>query len=167
MLTKRNYFDSTKFYRIFDKFMIQGGNSDDDGITLKMSQFGYYKIPNEINMNQYFHKRGALAMAVTHYEQLQGEKMSSAFNFYIVVGQKLPKSYLKNVEIDNHVKFNDSHIQTYTSIGGAAHLDGKYTVFGEVYEGMNVVEKISKVKTTGNDGWPIEPIYILSAEIIE
>lgn len=167
MLAKRNYFDSTKFYRVFDKFMIQGGNSDDDGITMKMAEIGHYKIPNEINMSKYYHKRGAVAMAVGHYEQMQGEKMSSPFNFYIITGQKLPKSYLKDIETDNNITFENHHIQTYTTMGGAAHLDGDYTVFGEVIEGMNVAEKISKVKTIGEERWPAKPAYIIHVEVIE
>ena len=49
MLAKKKFFDSTKFYRIIDKFMIQGGNSDDEEIANKMLAIGSYKIPNEIN----------------------------------------------------------------------------------------------------------------------
>lgn len=49
------------------------------------------------------------------------------------------------------IKFSDKQRKTYTTIGGIPHLDGNYTVFGEVIEGYDVIEKISKVATDKND----------------
>lgn len=48
-------------------------------------------------------------------------------------------------------KFTDKQRETYTTIGGTPHLDGNYTVFGEVVKGLDIVEKISKLKTDQND----------------
>jgi peptidyl-prolyl cis-trans isomerase B (cyclophilin B) len=57
-------------------------------------------------------------------------------------------------------------VQTYTTIGGAPHLDGEYTVFGEVIKGLDVMEKIAKVPT-GERSKPIEPIYMtVTVELI-
>lgn len=162
MLTKKKYFDSTIFYRVIDKFMIQGGNSDDEEISLKMLAIGSYKIPNEINP-KFAHTRGAIAMAVNPQEQ-QGEKKSSAVNFYLVEGQKLNNKYLKDIA-NRGIKITPQNKSKYLSQGGAPHLDGNYTVFGEIYAGFNILAKISKVKTDKYD-WPLKPVYIKSIEVI-
>lgn len=163
MLAKKKYFDSTKFYRVIKNFMIQGGNTDDDKVTTKMASIGSYRIPNEINQS-FAHVRGAIAMAVSPEEQ-QFEKKSSAYNFYIVEGQKLNEDYLKEIE-KRGIHITPQNRDKYLEVGGAPHLDGQYTVFGDVYEGLSVVKNISQAKTNEGD-WPVNPIYILSVEIIE
>lgn len=162
MLAKRGYFDSTIFYRIINKFMIQGGNSDDAEISYKMSTIGSYLIPNEIN-TQYAHVKGSIAMAVSDEEQ-QFEKKSSAFNFYIVQGQRLNEEYLRELKAKGK-SISAYNQKRYLDVGGAPHLDGDYTVFGEVYEGLGVLKKISKVKTDKYD-WPVKPVYIISVKVI-
>ncbi len=166
MLTKRNYFDSTLFYRVVDNFMIQGGNSDRDDITQKMKDIGFYTIPDEINSNHY-HIRGALAMAVS--EQLdtpeeERNKHSSPFNFYIVQNGPLGKNYLKNVIKKYKLELTNKEKQMYLSKGGAPHLDGNYTVFGQVISGFDVIDKIAALKTD-KDERPLNDIT-MSVEII-
>jgi peptidyl-prolyl cis-trans isomerase B (cyclophilin B) len=163
MLAKKNYFDSTLFYRIINKFMIQGGNSDDEEISSKMMKIGSYKIPNEINP-KYAHTRGAIAMAVTPQEQ-QGDKKSSSVNFYIIQGQKMSNRYLNEIK-ERGIEITKFNRDKYMRVGGAPHLDGNYTVFGEVYQGLRVLSKIARVKTDKYD-WPIKPVYIESIEVIE
>lgn len=162
MLTKKKYFDSTIFYRVIDNFMIQGGNSDDEEISQKMLAIGSYKIPNEINP-KFAHTKGAIAMAVTPQEQ-QGEKRSSAVNFYIIEGQRLNNRYLDEIK-GRGIEITPENKAKYLSNGGAPHLDGNYTVFGEVYEGFGTLSKIAGVKTDEYD-WPLKPVYIKSIEII-
>ena len=67
---------------------------------------------------------------------------------------------------DAPIAFTPEQIEAYSTIGGAPHLDGEYTVFGEVLEGMDVVEKIEKVKTGAADR-PIEDVKVISMKIIE
>lgn len=64
------------------------------------------------------------------------------------------------------VEIPDAVVETYTTIGGTPHLDGAYTVFGEVLSGMETVEKIQNVETDGSDN-PKEPVKIISAKIVK
>jgi len=57
-------------------------------------------------------------------------------------------------------------IEAYTTIGGTPHLDGSYTIFGEVIEGHDAIDKIAAVKTNGQSGQPIEPVT-MTVKIIE
>ena len=62
--------------------------------------------------------------------------------------------------------FTDAQLDAYTTVGGAPHLDGQYTVFGEVLTGMDVIEKIENVATGAADR-PIEDVRIVSMKVIE
>ena len=156
MLAKRKFYDNTLFYRIIDNFMIQGGNSDDERMSMKFSSIGRYRIPNEIKTSN-FHKKGAIAMAVSREEQGFGKK-SSAINFYIVEGRKMSSSYFAQKEKEGK-KYSKEQMRTYKSLGGAPHLDGNYTVFGEIISGMSTLSKISKIKTD-KQNWPLKDVVI-------
>ncbi len=149
MLTKEKYFDSTLFYRVINDFMIQGGNSDRDDVHKKMANIGSYTVPNEISPKHY-HQRGKLAMAVSEY-QSQEEKRSSPYNFYIIQQGPLSDEYMDKMEELYDIKIGESKRKVYRKYGGVPHLDGDFTVFGEVYSGMSVVDKIAEVGTDGSD----------------
>lgn len=72
----------------------------------------------------------------------------------------------KQMEGEPEFKFTEEQRQAYTTIGGTPHLDGEYTVFGEVIEGMDVVDKIQQVSTNGSDR-PDDDIVIKRVSIIE
>ena len=63
-------------------------------------------------------------------------------------------------------RFTPEQVKTYTTVGGTPHLDGEYTVFGEVLEGMEVVDKIQRVKTDRNDR-PEEDVKIIKVEVLD
>ena len=155
-LVNAGFYDSLLFHRVINNFMIQGGNSDSPEITAKMNEIGAYWIPNEISSSR-FHKKGALAMAVSPEEQ-RFEKKSSAINFYIIEGRKMNSTYFKMKENEGK-KFTSIQKQVYSSKGGAPHLDGNYTVFGELTSGFSVLSRISRLKTDKYD-WPVKDCFI-------
>ena len=161
MLAKKGFFDSTLFYRVINNFMIQGGNSDKDNMLHKMAKIGNYKIPPEIN-KKYIHKRGALAMAVQEQYFMDTNKYdpaSSPYNFYIVQKGPISNSYMEKIENKYKIKIPEKDKLIYKSIGGNPHLDNRYTVFGEVIKGMDVVDKIASV-ITNEKNRPLKNVYL-------
>lgn len=153
-LSKRKFFDGTLFYRIVPKFMIQAGSFNFPQKEPARKKIGEYKIPPEIMISKYIHKKGALAMA-----KKQGENVSDGsapYDFFIVVGEKLTPGQVKAYAAQNKISYTPEQIQLYGTLGGVPGLDGLHTVFGEVVEGMEVVDKIAALKTRKEDGWPIE-----------
>ncbi|HKL03185.1 MAG TPA: peptidylprolyl isomerase [Cryomorphaceae bacterium] len=156
MLVKRDYFDNTEFTRVVENFVVQGGNNDKESEELKRLLIGNYLIPPEMS-EKLFHKKGALAMA-RNYED-NPEKLSSAYNFYFVHGQKFNEPQLLGMERDHEMTISDEKRSVYKTIGGAPHLDGEHTVFGEIYEGLDVLDKMAAVETDKSD-WPIIPLVM-------
>ena len=72
----------------------------------------------------------------------------------------------KQLEGEPEFKFTEEQRQAYTTVGGTPHLDGEYTVFGEVIEGMDVVDKIQQVSTNASDR-PDDDVIIKKVSIIE
>lgn len=157
-LVKDGYFDGILFHRVITGFMIQGGDPDSRDAepkqALGMGGPGY-EIPMEYNAANY-HKRGALA-AAREGDATNPQKASSGSQFYIVTGRLFGDKELDQIEKRRGFTYTAEQREIYKTIGGYAPLDKEYTVFGEVYEGMDVVEAISKVARDGNDR-PLENI---------
>lgn len=145
-LTKAGFYDQGEFYRVVKGFAVQGGDSDNR--TMKQ---GPYKIPQEFNP-KYIHKRGALAMA-RYGDERNPDKESSSHNFYIVLGEPKTVEELRAFEAEHGRKYTPEQVKLYTSIGGEPALDQQYTVFGEVIEGMEVVDKIAE-EPVDSQNWP-------------
>lgn len=159
---KRELYEKTIFYRVVPNFIIQGGNSDYDKTIEKRAENAAYYIPNETKAG-HIHKRGAVAMAMT-YENNPKQK-SAQYSYYIVVGKKFDDAVLDATEREYSVKLSPNQREAYKTVGGAPHLDGVHTVFGEVIEGMDVVDAISKVETDTGE-WPVNDILI-EYEVLE
>ncbi len=103
-------------------------------------------------------------------EKVNPERRSSACQFYIVWGKVRNDMQLAKIQekldsaTQGQVKLTPEMLEVYKTIGGAPHLDGQYTVFGEVVEGLDIVEKIQAVETDKNDR-PLEDIRILKATV--
>ena len=176
-LVKAKFYDGVLFHRVIDEFMIQGGDPNsknaEPGKMLGDGDVGY-TIPAEFKTPQIYHKRGALA-AAREGDDTNPEKASSGCQFYIVVGKQFTNEQLDQMEaskIDKHGHANDSTYKfseqariDYTTIGGTPHLDGNYTVYGEVLTGMDVVDKISQARTNRADR-PREDIKIIKMRLM-
>ena len=157
-LVNEGWYTGSPFHRVIKNFMIQGGQNADGSVDPG------YRIPAEIKSN-HFHKKGALA-AARQADQVNPQKMSSGSQFYIVQGQVYNETQLNMFESRYGKVFNAKQRQAYQSVGGTPHLDGDYTVFGEVTEGLDIVDKIAAVKT-GYMDVPVEPVTIISMEIVK
>ena len=166
-LVKKHYYDSSLFHRVIPNFVIQGGDPQSkhakSGEMLGNGGPGY-TIPAEI-CPEYFHKRGALAMA-REGDQVNPTRRSSGSQFYIVIGKVYTDQELNIMEQRLHTKFTPEQRKAYTTVGGTPFLDGQYTVFGEVVDGMDVVDKIANLKRDKNDR-PLVDVRILSMRIVK
>ena len=143
-IAKEGFYDGLLFHRVIDMFMIQGGDPDskwaEEGDILGNGGPGY-TVPSEFHPNLY-HKKGALAAARTN----NPEKASSGSQFYIVQGRVFSDLELAGIERKQGIKIPEAHKKVYQTTGGYPPLDQNYTVFGEVLEGMDVVERIAKLQ---------------------
>lgn len=166
-LVNQNFYDGTLFHRIIKGFMIQAGDPDSKtakpGQRLGAGDVGY-TIPAEFRANR-FHKRGAVA-AARQGDNVNPQKASSGCQFYIVDGTVCDNNYMQMISQRTGKTFSPEQMQAYTTVGGAPFLDGDYTVFGEVVEGMDVVDKIAEQQKDAADR-PLENIKIVSAKIIK
>jgi peptidyl-prolyl cis-trans isomerase B (cyclophilin B) len=156
MLIQRGYFDGTEFTRVVRDFVVQGGNNDSETEELKRLVIGNYKLREEIS-SKHIHRKGALAMA-RQYEN-NPEKESSAYDFYFVHGRTFNEPQLLAIEREHEMKISPAHRELYYNTGGAPHLDGQHTVFGEIYEGLDVLDKMAAVKTDASN-WPDDPLIM-------
>lgn len=139
--------NGTLFHRILPNFMIQGGDTGDDAGL----------IDAEIMPQKHFHKRGALCAARAD-DNVNPERKSNGTQFYITWG-KWPTARRAGTTEEPLPYYLEQQQP------GVPYLDGEYTVFGEVFSGLDVVEKIQSVPTDAN-GKPTEDIKILSVKII-
>lgn len=158
-LVAEQFYDSVLFHRIIPQFMIQTGNG---ATKLGKNPSGDgdlgYTIPAEFVPGN-FHKKGALAAARTG-DQVNPEKRSSCSQFYIVQGRTFSDEELNGIENQMHLTYSETQRDVYKTLGGAPFLDGNYTVFGEVTEGLEVVDKIASVPT-GRGDFPLADVRIL------
>ena len=163
-LAREGFYNGTLFHRCIKDFMIQGGDPDSKGAEpgrlLGEGDVGY-TIPAEFCLPYLYHWRGALA-AAREPDDINPEKESSGCQFYIVYGKKQAAADIRKVRAmleEKGIELTPQMIDDYTMRGGTPHLDGQYTVFGEVIEGMEVVKNIQKVETDKNDR-PLSDIVI-------
>lgn len=169
-LVREGFYDGILFHRVIENFMIQAGDSvsrhAQPGQLLGESPEDY-KVPAEFRFPQLFHKRGVLA-AAREPDDVNPERASSAFQFYIVYGRRYTDEMLDKQQerIDKAtggtVVLPSEVREVYKAKGGTPHLDGQYTVFGEVIEGLETVRDIQWMETDDNDR-PLEDVRIIRA----
>lgn len=149
-LAQKGYYDKTIFHRVISDFMIQGGDPKGNGT-------GGTSIWNHLFEDEFsrglFNLRGALSMA-------NSGPNTNGSQFFIVQNKNMPKRYIKQMEPAGYPK---EIIHAYKQ-GGTPWLDGRHTVFGQVIDGMDVVDEIAKVKKDKMDK-PLEDVVINTIDI--
>lgn len=173
-LVKNHQYDSLLFHRVIKDFMIQGGDPASKnavpGELLGEGDLGY-TVEAEFMPELHFHRRGALA-AAREGDDVNPSKASSACQFYIVWGKVYTKEQLESYmewykqRTGKEMNVTPEQFEVYTTVGGTPHLDGDYTVFGEVVKGLEVVEAIQNVKCDENDR-PLRDVRIIKMELIK
>lgn len=156
-LVKAGFYNDLLFHRVINHFMVQGGDPDSRTATAgqALGEGGPdYKIPAEIQEGL-FHKKGTIGAARDN----NPAKESSASQFYLVQGKVFSEAGLDSLETGRMKgkKFSAAQRAAYTSIGGTPHLDGNYTVFGELMNGIPTIDAIAVVKTDALDR-PVEDV---------
>ena len=127
-------------------------------------------LPPEFDLPYHYHRRGALAMA-READDVNPGRRSSATQFYIVWGKTFTPARLAPIRarVDEATgqegTITAAMAEEYEHTGGAPHLDGQYTVFGEVVKGLDVIDTIQRVATDANDR-PLEEVRIISARVV-
>ena len=155
-LAKEGFYDDLLFHRVIKDFMLQGGDPQSKnaaaGVGLGEGGPGY-TLEHEIGSP---HFKGTLA-AARQSDFVNPEKKSSGSQFYIVHGRAVNDQMLDQIEQRQGIKYNEAQRKLYKEVGGTPFLDNDYTVFGEVVEGMDVIDKIAHAPTGQNDR-PLEDI---------
>lgn len=151
-LAKNKALDATLFHRVIKNFMIQGG--DPSTKNAKAGQrIGTNSSGKEIDAeisSRYFHVKGALA-AARQPDEVNPEKKSSGSQFYIVHGNPVSIETLDKNERSLGIVYGNQNRELYRLMGGSPQLDMNYTVFGRVYEGLNVIDSVALLPTDGFD----------------
>ena len=169
-LVRTHFYDSVLFHRVIKNFMIQAGDPVSRRATDSIDLGDHdttYKIPAEIRKGL-FHRKGALA-AAREGDNVNPARASSGTQWYIVEGRRFTDAGLDSMEQGRLKgrKIPADEREVYKTEGGAPHLDQSYTVFGRVVRGLDVVDSIAAVPTSGRPfDRPIQPVRILKMKLI-
>lgn len=173
-LAENGFYNNLLFHRVIRDFMIQAGDPE----TIEASQVKVYgnadagyKLDAEI-VPGYYHKRGAVA-AAREGDAANPSRQSSGSQFYIVTGKVQNDSTLTAARqkiaeraLDPAAaQITPEREKVYRTVGGAPHLDGSYTIFGQVTGGMGTVLKISKLPTDSQDRPGNDDVYIKAVKV--
>ncbi len=167
-------YNGVLFHRVIKDFMIQTGDPTTRPPEMKYPntpKVSDQKVPAEFVFPKLFHRKGVVA-AAREGDEVNPERMSSATQFYIVVGKRRAEWELDRIQnriseaTNGEIVLTPEIRETYGRIGGTPHLDGQYTVFGEVFAGMDVVEAIQSTETDDSNH-PLQDIRVIKAEILK
>lgn len=152
---KNGYYDGLIFHRVINNFMIQGGDPTGTGCGGE----SIWGAPFKDEFSPDLHNlRGALSMA-------NAGPGTNGSQFFIVQAKEVSPSLLGQMaQLRDY--FPETAEQAYRELGGTPHLDYRHTVFGQVYDGMDVVDEIAAVKTSAGDR-PCEDVVINTIEVKE
>lgn len=153
---KDGYYNELIFHRIIPDFMIQGGDPEGTGRGGESIWGKPFEDEFDVNCRNI---KGALSMA-------NSGPNTNGSQFFIVQNNKVDDEIISQMKgLGEEKGFPETIVKAYEEVGGAYWLDGKHTVFGQVFEGMDIVDKIAGVETDGNDK-PLEPVVMEKVEIV-
>ena len=151
---KNGYYDGLIFHRVIKDFMIQGGDPTGTGCGGE-SIYGE-KFEDEFHPELH-NIKGALSMA-------NAGPNTNGSQFFIVEASEVPEGMLEQMKGMADRGFPENTVKAYETVGGTPWLDFRHSVFGQVFDGIDVVEKIASVKTDGSDR-PLDDVKILSIDV--
>ncbi len=154
-LSKKGYYNGIIFHRVIKDFMIQGGDPTGTGMGGE-SIYGE-KFADEFDVNLH-NIRGALSMA-------NAGPNTNGSQFFIVQASTCPDGMADQMRQLIGRGFTEDCIADYEAMGGTPWLDFKHSVFGQVFEGMNVVDDIANVRTAAADR-PLHDVVIEGIDIV-
>lgn len=155
-LVSSGYYDGLTFHRVISDFMIQGGDPEATG------RGGESIWGNSFDggVSEYLcHVKGALAYANS------GSTVTDGSQFYVVVGQVFEEDLFQKYK-NSSFEYTDKAKQAYFDEGGAPWLDGDYTVFGQVFEGMDIIEDVCNNTVVDSLDKPVDDVIIEKIEIV-
>jgi peptidyl-prolyl cis-trans isomerase B (cyclophilin B) len=162
-LVNEGFYHDQLFHRVIKDFMIQGGDPQSAGAKpgQRLGEGGPgYTVPAEFN-EHLIHKKGALA-AARQGDQVNPEKASSGSQFYLVQGRIFTEEELDLMSQRGMAEISEEAAELYETLGGTPHLDGSYTVFGEIIEGLDVLDSIAAVPTDRYDRPMTDVVYTIT-----
>lgn len=151
--SKNGYYNGLKFHRVINDFMIQGGDPRGNGTGGESIWGGSF--PDEFDPELH-NLRGALSMA-------NSGPNTNGSQFFIVQAREVPANMLEQMRDLEDNGFPADITAAYAELGGTPWLDFRHTVFGQVTDGMDVVDKIAAVET--NNDVPCKDVIISSIDI--
>lgn len=152
---KNGYYDGLKFHRVINDFMIQGGDPNGTGTGGESIWGGSFEDEFSPMLHNY---RGALSMA-------NAGPGTNGSQFFIVQASSVPNAMIDQMK-DLADYFPADCAENYKKLGGTPWLDYHHTVFGQVVDGMDIVDAIAAVKVDGNDA-PVNNVTVASIEVKE
>lgn len=149
-LVKEEFYDYTMFHRVVTDFVVQGGDpKSKDAHPLDLLGDGDpgYLLDPEIGA---LHIRGAVG-AARKGDDLNPTRQSNGSQFYFVWGAGVDDDVLDTWEKEKGIKYSEEQRKLYKEKGGIPYLDMDYTVFGEIIDGLDIVEKMNALPTSRND----------------
>ena len=151
---REGYYDGLTFHRVINDFMIQGGDPTGTGCGGESIWGRNFEDEFDVSLRNY---RGALSMANAGPD-------TNGSQFFIVQKDSVPASLIDQMKQLPERYFPDDAVENYARVGGTPHLDFHHTVFGQVFDGMDVVDAIAAVAVDHNDK-PVEPVTILGMTV--
>lgn len=151
------YYNGVVFHRVIPDFMIQGG--DPEGTGMGGESIWGAPFEDEFHIN-YRNFRGSLSMA-------NAGPNTNGSQFFIVQKDKVEEDIIEQMkDLGEEKGYPELVVKAYEEIGGTYWLDFRHTVFGQVFEGLEIVDKIAAVETDSGDR-PLEPVIMEKVEIVK